>query len=105
MLVDRYGIQGGYKFFPNPKQKIFDFHFFYDIRYYKGSLGDIVELHYLQHIIGYGFHCNIISNLYIYNNVGGGVINRELRYVDDYWPKSNSNEITGMFTIGIGYKI
>lgn len=91
------GIQGGYMFFPNLKQKRFNFHFFYDVKHERYSRAKSLW----QHMIGYGFRFNIISNLYANNNIGvGNTYVKTKEYpgiLDEY------NYFSGVFNIGIGY--
>ena len=82
-----YGVQAGYQFFPNGRNKRFNLFFEYDFNYvkanfiykyapkYSSSLVEAdIELKSLDNYLGFGFRLKIYKGLYLKTNVGAGLI-------------------------------
>jgi hypothetical protein len=78
-----YGVQAGYQFYPNGRNKRFDLFFEYNFSYVKGSVIDQswsqsgqyrrgIEIEALDSYLGFGFKANITKRFYFHSSVGLG---------------------------------
>lgn len=104
-----FGIQAGYQFYPNGRQKTFNLFFEYDFNFLDGKIVDTapamitnpyggvktrtIGFFSLFNYFSYGFRLNILKGLYLKTNVGLGLgwSGEEFKY--EYW----SGNVSGDF--------
>ncbi|HET6245074.1 MAG: hypothetical protein H0V01_10430 [Bacteroidetes bacterium] len=99
---DSFGLICGYKFYPNGRQNKVNFHFSFNSQFLREvrllRMGDERKV-FLENTFGYGFELKLFKELYLTNEVGGGIMYRWIKYEDNqnYLEKYT----TGIITLGI----
>lgn len=99
--ISNYGLNAGYKFFPNKSRQNFDFFFIYLLqaesrKLYSNSTIDGFSLH---NLIGYGFNVYINDKIYIKHHIAAGI---ESAWFNDY---GNFTDFSLMINLGVGIRI
>ncbi|OQX74405.1 MAG: hypothetical protein B6D61_11630 [Bacteroidetes bacterium 4484_249] len=99
--ISNYGLNAGYKFFPNKSRQNFDFFFIYLLqaesrKLYSNSTIDGFSLH---NLIGYGFNVYLNDKIYIKHHIAAGI---ESAWFNDY---GNFTDFSLMINLGVGIRI
>ena len=99
--ISNYGLNAGYKFFPNKSRQNFDFFFIYLLqaesrKLYSNSTIDGFSLH---NLIGYGFNVYLNDKIYIKHHIAAGI---ESAWFNDY---GDFTDFSLMINLGVGIRI
>lgn len=99
--VSNFGLNVGYKFYPNKTRQSFDFFFIYLMqagsrKLYSNSTTDGFSL---QNLIGYGFNVYFNDKIFLKHHIAAGVENAW------FGEHGNFNDFSLMISLGIGMKL
>lgn len=99
--IATYGLNAGYKFFPNRNKQKFDFFFLYLIladsrKLYSTSTVNGFSLH---NLVGYGFNISFNEQVYLVHHIAAGIENA---WFSDY---GNFTDLSLSIGLGVGIKL
>ena len=99
--ITNYGINSGYKFYPNKFKQVFDLYFIYLIQASSRNLysNSTVRGFSLHNLLGYGFNVYFNDNLFLNHQIVAGI---EKSWFRGY---GNFTDMSLMIKLGIGLKI
>ncbi len=99
--ISNYGLNAGYKFYPNKNRQNFDFFFIYLMQAESRKLYSTSTINgfSLHNLIGYGFNIYFNDKIFLKHHIAAGIENS---WFTDY---GNFTDLSLMVNLGIGIKI
>jgi len=99
--ITNYGINTGYKFYPNKFKQVFDLYFIYLMQANSRNLysNSTIRGFSLHNLLGYGFNIYFNDNLFLNHQIAAGI---EKSWFNDH---GNFTDLSLMIKLGIGFKI
>ena len=99
--ITNYGVNTGYKFYPNKFKQVFDLYFIYLIQANSRNLysNSTIRGFSLHNMLGYGFNICFNDNLFLNHQIAAGI---EKSWFGDY---GNFTDLSLMIKLGVGLKI
>jgi hypothetical protein len=115
-----HGLHCSYIIFPNGRNHIFNLFFQLDLAYFNNKIDADNEYFFLynnnlvrikevffESTVSYGFRINFLKHFYFHNSLGLGFghSSRELYYEIGPHRSSNSKGVSGLWKMGLGFKV
>ena len=99
--ITNYGVNSGYKFYPNKFKQVFDLYFIYLMQANSRNLysNSTIRGFSLHNLLGYGFNIYFNDNLFLNHQIAAGI---EKSWFGDY---GNFIDLSLMIKLGVGLKI
>jgi len=99
--ISNYGVNTGYKFFPNKNKQVFDLYFLYLLQATSRKLysNSTINGFSLNNLVGYGFNIHIGNTFFLKHYIAAGIENS---WFGDH---GNFSDLSLIGCLGIGLKI